>query len=338
MIDLSTIKSYSEEDSLKISVVVPTCNRPESLANLLFSILKQTKLPDEVLVVDDSDNTKTAELAKDLNNIFLSKGIVLRYLRGDNKNRSISNARNIGIDTSNGEIIFFIDDDVILEKHYIEEILKVYDINPKAKGVQGFIVNIPFNPSNIRHLIFNSINKIFFLSHYEKNKCSRQRGLCYPYSPEGIIECEWLHGSNMSVRKEVITNFRFNDYFTLKGRSIGEDVRFSSKINFHFPHSLFMNPKAKVCHMHFSRKIDKYLIYSTTAYFIYRFISTHEPTIKNVILAFWNQFGRLIVNVISFFVSKNANALFWLIKSYIFAIKHFSDIKKGDFRFINALH
>ncbi|MGB9914284.1 MAG: glycosyltransferase family 2 protein [Candidatus Bathyarchaeales archaeon] len=336
MSTFSITESYSIKNSLKISIVIPTRNRPESLANLLFSILKQTTLPDEVLVIDDSDDTKTAELVKKLSNAFLSRDIVLKHLRGNNKSRSISNARNIGAHASNGEIIFFIDDDVILERHYIKEILKVYDASPTAKGVQGFIINIPFNPLNIRHLIFNSMNKIFFLSHYEKDKCSQGRGLCYPYSPERIIECEWLHGSNMSVRREIFTNFWFDDYFTLKGRSIGEDVRLTSKINFHFPHSLFMNPKAKVCHMHFPRKVDKYSLYSLTAYFIYRFIATHKLTIKNMTLAFWTQLGRLIINGFSFLVSRNIHALFWLVKSYLFAINHLSDVKNGDFQFINS--
>lgn len=331
-------KSRHVKNFPKISMVIPTRNRPEFLANLLFSILKQTTLPYEVLVVDDSDDTKTEELLKYLDHAFLNRGIVLRHLPGNKKNMSISNARNTGVEASNGEIIFFVDDDVILEKRYIEEILKVYDTHPMAKGVQGFIVNLPFNPLNIRHLIFNSMNKIFLLDHYEKNKCSRQRGLCYPYSPAGIIECGWLHGSNMSIKREVFENFRFDDYYTLKGRSIGEDVRLTSKINSSFPHSLFMNPKAKVCHIRFPRKIDKYSIYSINVYFFYRFITAHERTFKNMALAFWKLLGRLIVPGIYFLFSKNVHELFWLIKSYLFAINHLNDVKKGDFRFISFLH
>jgi glycosyltransferase involved in cell wall biosynthesis len=319
-------------------VIIPTRNRPASLANLLFSIVSQTVLPDEVLIVDDSNNTKTAELVNDLSDVFFSRGIVLKYLQGNKENMSISAARNIGIEASTGEIIFFMDDDIILHKNYMEEILKLYKTNPMAKGVQGFIINFPFNPSNIRHLIFNSVKKVFLLDYFEKNRCTRRRGLCYPYSPEGIIECEWLHGSNMSFRREVLANFRFDDYVTLRGRSIGEDVRLSSKIYTYYPHSLFMNPQAKACHIQNPRKIDEYSIYLTISYFIYRSMTAQGSILRNTARACWSSLGRLIIDGGSMLlVSKDIRAFFCLMKSCLFAINHFENVRKGDFRFINSL-
>lgn len=290
-------------------------------------------LPNEVLIIDDSDDVKTAELINDLSDAFSRKNISLKYLRGNVGKMSISNARNIGIDASDGEIIFFIDDDVILEKHYIKEILKVYDVNPGAKGVQGFIVNLPFNPLNIYHLLFNSINKVFFLQYYEKNKCNRSRGLSYPYSPNGIIECEYLHGSNMSLKREVLINFRFDNYFTFKGRSLGEDVRLTSKISDYYPHSLFMNPDAKVCHMSFPGKIDKDSIILFTLYFTHILVTPNMYSLKKLVLAFWRILGRFISEAVYFLASKNIYMFLYLAKSYLLAFVHFDEVIKGDFSF-----
>lgn len=319
-------------------MIIPTRNRPNSLANLLFSILKQTVLPDEVLVVDDSDTSDTSKLVNDMKDVFLRKEIILRYLRGNKDNVSISNARNIGIDASSGEIMFFMDDDVILEKNYIEETLKLYKSYPTAKGVQGYIVNIPYNPSDICHFIVNSVKKVFFLDYFEKNKCTLRRSLCYPYSPQGIIECEWLHGSNMSFRKEVLEKFRFDDYSTISGRSIGEDVRLTSKIYRYYPHSLFMNPQSKVFHAQNSRKTNKYP-YLTALHIIHTSITAPELMFKGIARAFWKLLGCLIVDGgLTLLVSKDARTFFCLVKSYLYAIAHLGTVIRGNFSFISSMH
>ena len=145
---------------MKISIVIPTRNRPASLKRLFRSILRQTRLPEEVLVVDDSDDDETAKLISENHNVFLSKGILLKYLRGNKENRSISAARNLGATTSTGEIVVFIDDDVILDNKYVEEILKTYEEYPMAKGVQGYIVKGGMTISNFQGVLLNSINRI----------------------------------------------------------------------------------------------------------------------------------------------------------------------------------
>jgi glycosyltransferase involved in cell wall biosynthesis len=124
-----------------ISIVVPTLNRCESLRKLLLSILRQTSLPEEVIVVDDSDDDETLKLVRENSDFFSNKGILLMYSRGNRDDRSISAARNIGATKSTGEIVLFLDDDVVLDSKYIEEVLKTYEEYPEAKGVQGYMVS-----------------------------------------------------------------------------------------------------------------------------------------------------------------------------------------------------
>jgi len=321
---------------LKISIAIPTRNRSKFLANLLRSILRQTRLPEEVIIVDDSDGYETESLARDSHSVFLSDGITLKYLRGNKENMSICAAKNLGIDKSSGEILFFMDDDIILHNNYISEILKIYEEYPMAKGVQGYIVNGIFEFSDFKAFLLNSIKKVFNLDHIEKNKCTFRMGLIYPQSPDRIIQCEWLHGTNMSFKKEVFTSFRFDE--NLKRRSIGEDVDFSSRIHKRYPHSLFMNPQAKLFHISTSRTVDKYCIYSKFPYIIYLNTKNKKPTFKNTFLMLWFFLGLFIIKGgMSLLFSKDVEPFFCTTKSFFATFSHLGDVKKGDFRFIESM-
>jgi glycosyltransferase involved in cell wall biosynthesis len=323
---------------LKISIVIPTRNRPKSLENLLLSILQQTKKPDEVIVVDDSDINETEKLIRDNHSVFLSNGIALKYLRGNRENRSISAARNLGAAESIGEIVFFIDDDVILYKDYIEEILKTYKEYPGAKGVQGYIINEALALLNFKNFLLNAVKKVFMLGHIEKNKCTLQWGLTYPYFPDGIIECEWLHGTNMSLKKEVFTSFRFDE--NLRRRSIGEDVDLTSRIHKHYPHSLLLNPRAKLLHIQTPKKekVDEYVMYSKIPYIVYLMAKNQKVTLKKIMRECWFLLGLFIVDgIVPLFFSKDAEAFFCLAKSFFSTFSHLVYVRKGDFRFIDSM-
>jgi glycosyltransferase involved in cell wall biosynthesis len=324
-----------------MSVVIPTRNRSASLMKLMFSILSQRRLPNEVLVVDDSDNDETSRVITEKGDIFWSKGILLRYLHGNKENRSISAARNLGVMKSTGEIIFFLDDDVILDNKYIEEIMKTFEQYPTAKGVQGYITE-GYTLPNLRSLLLNSINKVFFLDHVEKNKCAYRLGLTYPYFPENVIQCQWLHGSNMSLKKEVFQSFRFDE--KLKGRSIGEDVDFTYRIYKHYPNSLFMNPRAKLIHRNPAEKserdpfVTQFLIYSGMAYSVYLFVKNHEQTVWNRLLFLWKQLGNLVEDCsLYLLVFRDVKSIFWSIESCIFVADHLKEVKSGDFRFLYSM-
>jgi glycosyltransferase involved in cell wall biosynthesis len=105
---------------MQVSVIIPTYNRQKDLKTCLNSILIQTKLPKEVIIVDDSDNDKIENLITEENGIFENKNIDLRYIR-NKRGKSLTIARNVGIDNSTGDVVLFLDDDVILDKDYIKE-------------------------------------------------------------------------------------------------------------------------------------------------------------------------------------------------------------------------
>lgn len=316
----------------EVSVVIPTRNRSEELERLLLSILGQTILPKEIIVVDDSDNLMTKQLIYDFSKFFVRKKVRIRYFRRKQnkvqKNVSISAARNFGAKKAHGDIVAFFDDDVILEKNYLIEVLNVFEKYPNALGVRGLILNISYSH------FWNSLKKIFYYWHAETEKCRMLPSgkTTFAYAPKNVISCEWLIGSNVAYKKEVFNVFYFNE--KLLGYSLGEDKEFSYKIHKKFPGSLFLTPFARAYHCPPSplKNVSKQKIYIITAYPIGFFYNNIEQTLKNKIIFIWSEIGRIILRTT--WEWRNPINIKYIITSYIEAIKHLTDIKKEDYSFI----
>jgi hypothetical protein len=96
-----------------VSVIVPTYNRADLIAETLDSVRAQTYRPIEVLIVDDGSTDGTAAAVEQwTRHAAGSEGLQLRYLSGPN--RGAGAARNVGLAASCGEYIQFLDSDDLL--------------------------------------------------------------------------------------------------------------------------------------------------------------------------------------------------------------------------------
>jgi len=332
-----------------ISIVIPTFNREEDLMDALLSILRQKKLPKEVVVVDDSENDRTRNLIKKMRKSFLDKGVSVKYLRNP-RGKSTSSARNVGATCATGEIILFLDDDVILDDDYISEILEVYERHPDAVGVQGYVENLPMQILSTSGAIHNSICKIFFLFFFEKHRCRvlPSWGYTYPCLLNGVINCEWLGGENQSFRKKIFQTYKFDE--NLKKYSYGEDADLSYRIFKNNPISLYMTPNARLFHKKSktSRLPDELRIYITTINRTYLFYKNIEQTLFSKLIFLWSSFGQVILHAsvcVLQIRNKGDSALRMkyllgikhLIKSYIYMLKHLKEIKAGHIEFFDDM-
>jgi glycosyltransferase involved in cell wall biosynthesis len=87
-----------------VSVIIPTYNRAEMLIRAIRSVLKQTYEDYEIIVVDDGSTDDTAKVMKAYEN---DKFKYIRY----SLNKGGAFARNLGLDSSRGKYIAFLDSD-----------------------------------------------------------------------------------------------------------------------------------------------------------------------------------------------------------------------------------
>jgi len=283
------MNSYEIFTCTKISVIIPTFYRQADLSELFDSILKQTIKPFEVLVVDDTPNDTIKIVCKRYETKFKNINTDLRYLRNP-RHQSAGVARNVGIENTGGDIIFFLDSDVILYKECVENILEVFNDNPEALGVQGWIINYRIYGNNIYY--YPLFAKIFCLKRNVKNSCKYFE---YPIILTKIINCATLHGGCMAFKKNVLSEFRFDE--NLKKYSYMEDNLLSHSILQKYPNSLFITPYAKIIHKvsETGRMEDKAL--SKHQESCRKYVLTKLFGFKGLLIYYWQNIGNSILKI-----------------------------------------
>lgn len=87
---------------MNISVVIPTYNRRDLLKRALLSMLAQTLLPTEIIVIDDGSTDDTAAMIR-------TEFPAVHYYHQENQ--GVGSARNTGIQHAIGDWIAFLDSD-----------------------------------------------------------------------------------------------------------------------------------------------------------------------------------------------------------------------------------
>lgn len=111
-----------------VSVIIPTHNRPQLLARALESVCSQTRLPEEVVVVDDASAVPYREVLERCS----SEGRVKLLYHRLEQGAGGSAARNLGAKLSRGEILMFLDDDDTWQPTKVERQLQVFQDQPEA--------------------------------------------------------------------------------------------------------------------------------------------------------------------------------------------------------------
>jgi len=99
----------------KVSVVIPTYNRPNRLRRALSSIERQTYSNIETIVVDDHSKQEVEPITQEY-----ASSCNVQYVR-HKENRGANAARNSGIERASGEFIAFLDDDDTWEPEKVEK-------------------------------------------------------------------------------------------------------------------------------------------------------------------------------------------------------------------------
>lgn len=119
---------------MDISVVIPTRERVAVLRRTLAALSSQSlsKSDFEIIVVENGVTESVRTLMRDFENLFPH----FRFLHEDRPGQAL--ARNRGIRATSGELVVFVDDDVIPDSHFLAEHLRAHRQYPDA-AVLGYV-------------------------------------------------------------------------------------------------------------------------------------------------------------------------------------------------------
>jgi GT2 family glycosyltransferase len=278
---------------MKVSIIIPTYYRSKDLSLLFNSLLEKTVKPIEIIVVDDTPTAVIRYVCKMYKDKFDKPGTQLLYIR-NNGERSISIARNLGAKIAKGDILLFLDSDVILYSEYIEKILEVFNKHPDAIGVQGWTVFPPSSRKGIRHHLIQTLLELFYLpGHLTNDSCEYPS---YPINLEKTITCNWLNGLGMAVKHSVLNEIQFDE--KLGGYSYMEDVLFSHSIYKKYPKKLFITPYAKCIHKVSREGRMHCSVLSNHKNRCRKYVLMNLFGLKGLLIYGWQNLGLLIFRVI----------------------------------------
>ncbi len=194
-----------------ISVIVPVYNGEKTIDKCLASLLKQTKKPDEIIVVDDGSKDQTKAVVEKFSGIT--------FLEQEHKGPAA--ARNTGARKARGDILLFIDSDCIASESWVAEMAKPFE-NKNISGIQG------------RYKTEQKDTVARFVQLEIEDRYDRMKKRSY---------LDFIGSYAAGYRKDIFLEFGgFNETFTMAS---GEDPELSFKLA-KAGHKMVFNPNAVV--------------------------------------------------------------------------------------------
>jgi glycosyltransferase involved in cell wall biosynthesis len=116
------------QDQIKISVVIPVYNAVSTLDRCLEGVISSNYDNYELIVVDDGSTDRSRDLAK---------GYTDLVLESTTKQLGPAQARNRGAEMAKGEILFFIDADVVIKPDSLSKVEQTFNEHPEYDASFG---------------------------------------------------------------------------------------------------------------------------------------------------------------------------------------------------------
>lgn len=209
--------TQADRPTSTIAFVIPTRNRRDDLTRMLTSLAAQTRLPDQLVVVDGSDEGQTIE---DVVRAFPQ--LAADYVRVYPP--SLARQRNAGIAVVRPEMDLagYLDDDLVLEADCVAAMMRFWEQAGATVGGASFnITNIPRPPVwRFKHWIGMDSPRpgAVLASGYNSMICPVDR----------TLSTDWLFGGATVWRRAVIDQYPYDEWFI--GTGFLEDLDYSHRV------------------------------------------------------------------------------------------------------------
>lgn len=173
-----------------ITVGIPTYKRPDTIKLVTESLLKQTIIPNKIIIFDSSEDNKTELVLKELishnKSLFIYKHIKKRV--------ELPKARNKILDLTKTEIITFLDDDAVPKEKFIETIIWCFKNISELEGATGPSINVDKQLKPLEKIIYDNKNRTKIYPWGEIRTDTRK------WIPNKYIFCDVMIGCNQSYK------------------------------------------------------------------------------------------------------------------------------------------
>ena len=270
------------------SIVIVTYGREKELSELLDSILKQSLIEalENIIIVDNHPKY----IARDIVSKY-SEFVSIKYIK--NSINSLTSGRSIGANSTQTEVVLFLDDDVLLKDNYFYHLLSFYKKYPYANGMQGSFNIGKFSKTK------NFFNKTFWLFNYSNDEYKVYPSIqaSYARNIKLVSQCEWFSGTNFSYKRKGLDQIPFD--LNLLKYCEGEDIDFSFRAFKRFG-ELYINPKCKIKHQAAmeSREVGEEFAVMQEIYGLYLLNKLFPKSISAKLIYFISRIGKLILFLI----------------------------------------
>jgi len=199
----------------RVSILLPTFNRGKIIGEAIEAIIHQNYRDWELIVLDDNSSDNTAQIS-----LEYAKKYPNIHHHHNRINLGQPGNRNIGISLSKGELIFFIEDDLILDKECLTILVQTYDKLKdliKVGGVMPRLMSIlqkKMKSTKCDPIIFNPLTGEMYLNYWIQ--CDDVKEVITPHActlyPKSVLIEAGGYPENIYIgncyREESDLNFR----------------------------------------------------------------------------------------------------------------------------------
>jgi GT2 family glycosyltransferase len=284
-------------EDINVSIIYVNYNTEKDLSNSIKSVIQNTAVSNEIIVVDNNSAQKSIDKLKE------EFGERIRFVISD-QNLGFGKANNLGVENAKSNIVFFLNPDTVLINNAID-ILYDFLVHNDAVGACGaslFDGNLnPAHSGLVKQLSARNFRNTYFNAVKSKlvRKIMKKKTHNLPKSP---FEVKDIIGADLMMKKEVFNKVGGfdKDFFMY-----AEESELNNRV-YNAGYKLYLVPSAKIMHLEGSSFKEgmnelqlKYFINGNLLYMLKVFGSTEvDKFIKNYIksrkafLPYWYVFKR----------------------------------------------